>query len=158
MLYNLSWLESGKPFPPTAEKARIQRYKENAQLFDNEHFESSVLRHRDGFCSETTSIAVYDECARRISRVIGNFENIISFAMDLWGWSRKKSVIINLVVMTVLSVPCVLGFNVLSGVTPLGMDIMKFEDFVVSNNIIPLGALVYLFFLRVLVCNHVYFP
>ena len=79
MLYSLSWLEPGKPFPPTAEKARIQRYKENAQLFDNEHFESSALRHRDGFCSENTSIAVYDECARRISRVVGNFENIISF-------------------------------------------------------------------------------
>ena len=83
MLYNLSWLQPGKPFPPTAEKARIQRYKENAQLFDNEHFESSVLRHRDGFCSENTGIAVYDECARRISRVIGNFENIISFPVLL---------------------------------------------------------------------------
>jgi len=81
-----------------------------------------------------------------LSTVIAVFENIISFAMDLWGWSRKKSVIINLVVMTVLSVPCVLGFNILSGVTPLGMDIMSFEDFIVSNNILPLGALVYLFF------------
>ena len=66
--------------------------------------------------------------------------------MDLWGWSRKKSVLINLIVMTVLSLPCVLGFNILSGVTPLGMDIMGFEDFIVSNNILPLGALVYLLF------------
>lgn len=81
-----------------------------------------------------------------LSTVIAVFENIISFAMDLWGWSRKKSVIINLVVITVLSLPCVLGFNVLSEVTLLGMDIMSFEDFIVSNNILPLGALVYLFF------------
>ena len=83
-----------------------------------------------------------------LSTVIAVFENIISFAMDLWGWSRKKAVIVNLFVIIILSLPCVLGFNLLSGFQPLGAgsNIMDLEDFIVSNNLLPLGSLVYLFF------------
>ncbi len=55
-----------------------------------------------------------------LSTVIAVFENIISFAIDLWGWTRKKSVAVNLVVILVLSMPCVLGFNVWSGMLSLG--------------------------------------
>lgn len=55
-----------------------------------------------------------------LSTVIAVFENIISFAIDLWGWSRKKAILVNLVVILVLSMPCVLGFNVLSSIQPLG--------------------------------------
>jgi len=83
-----------------------------------------------------------------MSTVIAVFENIISFGIDKWGWSRKKSCIINVFVVIVLSVPCVLGFNVLSGIQPLGAgsNIMDLEDFIISNNILPLGSLVYVLF------------
>ena len=81
-----------------------------------------------------------------LSTVIAVFENILSFAMDLWGWSRKKAVAVNAVLITVLSIPCILGFNVWSNVSIFGFSIMDFEDFIVSNNLLPLGSLVYLFF------------
>ena len=83
-----------------------------------------------------------------LSTVIAVFENIISFGMDLWGWSRKKAVIVNIVLITVLSIPCALGFNLWSGIQPLGAgsNIMDIEDLIVSNNLLPLGSLVYLFF------------
>ena len=83
-----------------------------------------------------------------LSTVIAVFENIISFTMDLKGWDRKKAVLINLVGVLVLSMPCVLGYNVWSGITPLGAGstILDLEDFIVSNNILPLGSLVYLLF------------
>jgi NSS family neurotransmitter:Na+ symporter len=81
-----------------------------------------------------------------LSTVIAVFENIISFAMDLWGWSRKKAVAVNAVLITLLSLPCVLGFNLWSNISILGSNIMDFEDFLVSNNLLPLGSLVYLFF------------
>lgn len=83
-----------------------------------------------------------------LSTVIAVFENIVSFGMDLFGWTRKKSVLVNLVLLILLSLPCALGFSLLSGVQPLGAGstILDFEDFLVSNNILPLGALVFLFF------------
>ena len=82
------------------------------------------------------------------STIIAVFENIISFAIDLTGCSRKKSVVCNLIAIAILSLPCVLGFNLLSGVQLLGegSTILDFEDFIVSNNLLPLGSLVYVFF------------
>lgn len=83
-----------------------------------------------------------------LSTIIAVFENIISFGIDLWGWTRKKSVLVNLALILVLSLPCVLGFNVWSGVAPLGAGstIQDLEDFIVSNNLLPLGSLLYLLF------------
>ncbi|RPF47804.1 NSS family neurotransmitter:Na+ symporter [Hydrogenoanaerobacterium saccharovorans] len=83
-----------------------------------------------------------------LSTVIAVFENIISFAIDLTGCSRKKAVAVNLVAIILLSLPCVLGFTVLSGFHPLGgsSNILDLEDFIVSNNLLPLGSLVYLLF------------
>ena len=83
-----------------------------------------------------------------LSTVVAVFENIISFAIDLWGWSRKKAVAVNMIAIIMLSLPCVLGFNVLSGIAPLGegTNIMDLEDFIVSNNLLPIGSLVYLMF------------
>ena len=80
--------------------------------------------------------------------VIAVFENIISCGMDLWGWSRKKSCMINMGLLIVLSIPCVLGFNVWSGFQPFGEGsvVLDLEDYVVSNVILPVGALVYLLF------------
>lgn len=83
-----------------------------------------------------------------ISTVIAVFENIISFATDLTGCSRKKAVLVNIVAIIVLSMPCVLGFNLWSGFAPLGAgsNVLDLEDFIVSNNLLPLGSLVYLLF------------
>ena len=80
--------------------------------------------------------------------IVAVFENIISFAIDLRGWTRKKSVLVNVVLISVLSMPCVLGFNVLAGFEPLGAgtNIMDLEDFIVSNNLLPLGSLGYVLF------------
>ena len=83
-----------------------------------------------------------------LSTVIAVFENIISFGIDLCGWSRKKSVIINLIAIIILSMPAALGFNLWSGFVPLGegSTILDLEDFIVSNNILPLGSLAYVLF------------
>ncbi len=83
-----------------------------------------------------------------LSTVIAVFENIVAFCMDLWNISRLKAVLINGVLVAVLSIPCVLGFNLLSDFMPLGAGstILDLEDFIVSNNILPLGCLVYLLF------------
>ena len=81
-----------------------------------------------------------------VSTVIAVFENIVNFGIELWGWSRRKSSLINMGLVMLLALPCALGFNVLSGVQPLGFDIMGFEDFIISNNILPLGSLVYVMF------------
>ncbi len=83
-----------------------------------------------------------------LSTVIAVFENIISFAIDLWGFSRKKAVICNVFAIILLSLPCILGFNVLSGFQPLGpgTNIMDLEDFLVSSNLLPLGSLCYVLF------------
>ena len=83
-----------------------------------------------------------------LSTIIAVFENILSFAMDLWGWSRKKAVAVNGIAIFILSMPCVLGFNVWSGFQPLGAGstIQDLEDFIISNNLLPLGSLVYLLF------------
>ena len=74
------------------------------------------------------------------------FENIISSCMDNFGWSRKKSTLINCVFMLVMSMPCLLGFNVLSGVQLFGLDILGMEDFLVSKILLPTGSLIILMF------------
>ncbi len=83
-----------------------------------------------------------------MSTVIAVFENIISYCMDKWGMSRKKAVIINLIGVLLLSLPCVFGFNVLSFIKPLGegSTIQDLEDFIVSNNLLPLGSLIFVLF------------
>lgn len=83
-----------------------------------------------------------------LSTIIAVFENIISFYIDQFGWSRKKAVILNIFLIPLLSVPAVLGFNILSGFQPMGAgsNIMDLEDFLVSYNILPLGSMVYVLF------------
>ena len=82
------------------------------------------------------------------STILAVFENILSFWGDLFGWSRKKAALVNIFLMIALSMPCVLGFNVLSGLEPLktGNTIMDLEDFLVSNLLLPLGSLFYVIF------------
>ena len=80
------------------------------------------------------------------STVLAVLENIISVCMDTFGWSRKKAALINGLLLAVLSLPCVLGFNVWSHVQLGGRGVLDMEDFVVSNLLLPIGSLVYLLF------------
>ena len=77
-----------------------------------------------------------------LSTVFAVFENILACCMDLFGWSRKKACVINCIALILLSLPCALGFNVLSGIHPLGgsTNLMDLEDFLVSNLLLPLGS------------------
>ncbi|WP_343208125.1 sodium-dependent transporter [Anaerolentibacter hominis] len=83
-----------------------------------------------------------------LSTVIAVFENIMSFGMDLWGWSRKKSSGINVIIIIIASIPCILGFNLWSAFQPLGPGsvVLDLEDFFVSNIFLPLGSLIYVLF------------
>ena len=83
-----------------------------------------------------------------LTTVLAVFENILACCMDLFGWSRKKACLINCLLMLVLALPCALGFNLLSGVHPLGgnTNFMDLEDFLVSNIILPVGSLIFLLF------------
>ena len=82
------------------------------------------------------------------STVLAVFENIMACVMDLTGWSRRETGAICALVMFILSLPCLLGFNLLSGVHPLGGDsnIMALEDFIVSNLLLPIGSLIFVLF------------
>lgn len=84
-----------------------------------------------------------------LSTLIAVFESIISITMDVFAISRVKAVIGNFVVITFMSIPCILGFNYWSDFHPLGGNstILDLQDFIVSNNVLPIGSLVFLFFI-----------
>ena len=79
-----------------------------------------------------------------LSTMIGVFENIMGFSMDMFGTSRAKAAIINGIALIILSIPCALGFNVWSSFQPLkeGNCVMDLEDFFVSNLVLPIGSLI----------------
>lgn len=82
-----------------------------------------------------------------ISTVLAVFENIISCTMDLFGMSRRKASIVDAIAILILIIPCILGFNVLSGVTiPKIGNIMDIEGFLVSNLLLPVGTLIFIVF------------
>ncbi len=83
-----------------------------------------------------------------LSTVLAVFENILAMTMDLTGWTRKKASWISCILVFVLSLPCALGFNVLSGFQPrgAGSTVLDLEDFIVSNLMLPIGALIYVIF------------
>lgn len=83
-----------------------------------------------------------------LTTVVAVFENILACCMDKWGWTRKKAVLVNLVILALGSVPCALGFNVWSNFNPLGAGtvVMDLEDFIVSTILLPFGSLLYLLF------------
>ncbi len=82
------------------------------------------------------------------STVLAVFEVLIACTCDLTGWNRKKACFVGCIAVLIASLPCVLGFNVLSGFQPLkaGNTIMDLEDFFVSNILLPLGSLVFVLF------------
>ena len=83
-----------------------------------------------------------------LSTVITVLENIISYFIDVYGWPRRKAAIVNGLLLYLLSLPCALGFNLLSSIQPMGKgsSILDLEDFIISNNLLPLGSLVFLLF------------
>lgn len=82
------------------------------------------------------------------STLVAVYENIITFGIEIFNWSRSKSTYINAIIVILASLPCILGFNIWSGVEPFGKGscILDFEDFIVSSNLLPLGSLGYLLF------------
>lgn len=86
-----------------------------------------------------------------LSTLVAVFESIVAFWMDLKGWRRRNVVAFNIVAVILLSLPCALGFNLLSGFVPFepGSCVLDLEDFLVSNTILPLGSLAFIIF-----CNH----
>ena len=83
-----------------------------------------------------------------LSTVVAVFENIIAGYIDLLGWSRKKASTVTSLSILVLSIPCALGFNLWSGFNPLGAGtiVLDLEDFIVSDNVLPIGSVIYLLF------------
>ena len=82
------------------------------------------------------------------STVLAVFETILACTMDLKNYSRKKACVVNAILIILLSIPCVLGFNKWAGFQPFGpgSGVLDLEDFLVSNNLLPLGSFVYLMF------------
>ena len=87
-------------------------------------------------------------CFAAVSTVIAVIEAIATWHMDYSGWSRKKATTVAAALLSVLSLPCILGFNVWAGFAPLGpgSNVLALEDFIMSNNLLPLGSLVFLLF------------
>ena len=83
-----------------------------------------------------------------VSTVIAVIENIMTYMMDATGWSRRRCALLNLVLIFVLSLPCIFGFSLWGGFQPLGAGstVLDLEDFILSNNLLPLGSLVFLLF------------
>ncbi len=81
-----------------------------------------------------------------LSTIIAVFQNIITCTRELWGGSQRKATLLNGIALIILSLPCILGMTDWSSFTILGKNIMDFEDFIVSNNLLPLGSVVYILF------------
>ena len=83
-----------------------------------------------------------------LSTVLAVFENIIACARENFGWDRRRACLVGAAALVVLGLPCALGYNVWSGIQPLGAGstVLDFEDFLVSNILLPGGSLVYLLF------------
>lgn len=83
-----------------------------------------------------------------LSTIIAVFENITAMTMETFDVKRKKAVIVNMLLIIVLSLPAVLGYNLLKDIQPIGSGttIMDLEDFLVSYNILPLGSLLFVLF------------
>lgn len=83
-----------------------------------------------------------------LTTLVAVFENIISYWIDNHGWSRKKACIVNCLLLIALALPCILGFNLMSGFQPLGEGsaVLDLEDFLISSTIMPLGSLLIVIF------------
>ena len=85
--------------------------------------------------------------AAALSSVIAVFENILRFSMDQWNITRKRAVAINGPLLVLLSMPCILGYNLWSGFSVPGIgDVQTLEDFMLSNNILVIGCILFVLF------------
>lgn len=107
----------------------------------------NIFNHMPGGRIWETAFFIFMSFAA-LSTVIAVFENILATFMDMRGWSRMKAVAVNIPLIIVLSMPAILGYNVLSGIQLLGegSTIMDYEDFIVSYNLLPLGSLIFVLF------------
>lgn len=81
-----------------------------------------------------------------LSTIVAAFENIVSSTMDITGFGRRKMVLLNVIPMILLSIPAALGMNIWNGISIMGRSIIDAEDFLVSNNLLPMGAMIFLMF------------
>ena len=83
-----------------------------------------------------------------LTTVIAVFENMVNYFIDVFGMRRRPATLINGILLWILSLPCALGSNVLSWIQPFGegSSILDLEDFIVSNNMLPLGSLIIVLF------------
>lgn len=107
----------------------------------------NVFNHMSGGRIWGTCFFIFMSFAA-LSTIIAVFENIVSFYMDMGGWNRRKAVGFNIVLVILLSLPAVLGFNILAGFQPMGAGstVMDLEDFLVSYNLLPLGSMIFVLF------------
>lgn len=86
--------------------------------------------------------------AASLTTVIAVFENIISYYMDVHEWSRKTATVVTGVSIAILMLPCIFGFNIWADFAPLGegSNILDLEDFIISNNMLPIGSFLILLF------------
>ena len=86
-----------------------------------------------------------------LTTILAVFENLVASCMDIFGWQRQKSAVINFLVVSVTSLPCILGFSTWTEFTPFGpgTGVMDVEDFLVNNLLLPIGCLLYVLF-----CTH----
>lgn len=84
-----------------------------------------------------------------VSTLIAVFENIIAISVEVFNISRLRSVVINCIVILILGIPCLLGYNVWKDVHPIGPQstILDAYDFVLSKNILPFGTLCYILYI-----------
>ena len=81
------------------------------------------------------------------STVLAVFENIVSCVSELTGLRRKKTCLVCGIALFLLSLPCLLGYNLWSNFRPIaGRDVLDSEDFLVSNLLLPLGSLLFIIF------------
>ena len=83
-----------------------------------------------------------------LTTVLAVFENLLAAIRDWWGLGRLRAALVLALAMPLLAMPCVLGFNRWAAFTPLGpgTNVLDLEDYVVSNLLLPLGALAFALF------------
>ena len=107
----------------------------------------NIFNAMDGGILWGTLFFVFMSCAA-LSTVIGVFENIISYSVDVSGMPRRRACAVHFVCLWLASLPCALGFNLLADFQPLGPGtcVLDLEDFLLSNNLLPFGCLLFLLF------------
>ena len=83
-----------------------------------------------------------------LTTIIAVFQNVLTITQEMTGWDTNKTVWISFIAVFLLSIPCALGFNIWSFIQPLGAGttVQDLEDFIVSNNLLPLGSMIYVLF------------